>query len=430
VAPYVGVSDPIFHRSGRGRSMEHPAPAHDDPTPAPGRRTPPGGTLRRWSLAPLLAFLQACGASPVQDGLPNAWEYRVPPVTGDGWETASLADAGLSEAPFVRLMTDLHEIGDHDVHSLVVVKGGRLVFEEYFSGAKWSLAGYTGEYGFDRDDTHNLASVTKSITTTLVGIAIDQGAIESVDQHVFDFFPEHADLLQEDPRKADLTLRHLLTMESGIRWADLETYPYSDPRNDLVQMFNSADPIGFILSRDLYAAPGADFEYCNANTNLLGEIVGRATGERLDDYSRDHLFEPLGISEYEWQMISGDVVFASGDLRLRPRDMAKVGELFLRKGVWEGTQVVSRRWVEDATARRAIPDGPHAWADGYGFGWWHWDIPVEGVTHAVYMASGWGGQWIFVIPGKDMVFVTTAGNYERDSPMDAYRMLADYLLRS
>ena len=156
-------------------------------------------------------------------------------------------------------MTDLHEIGDHDIHSLVVVKGGRLVFEEYFSGAKWSLARYTGEYGFHRDDTHNLASVTKSITTTLVGIAIDEGAIESVDQRVYDFFPEHADLVQADPRKADLTLRDLLTMESGIRWADLETYPYSDPRNDLVQMFNSADPVRFILSRDLYAAPGADF---------------------------------------------------------------------------------------------------------------------------------------------------------------------------
>ncbi|MGD8322173.1 MAG: serine hydrolase, partial [Gemmatimonadota bacterium] len=239
-----------------------------------------------------------------------------------------------------------------------------------------------------------------------------------------------ADLLQADPRKADLTLRHLLTMESGMLWADLETYPYSDPRNDLVRMFNSADPIGFILSRDLYAPPGEDFEYCNANTNLLGDIVGRATGQRLDDYSREHLFDPLGISEYEWQMISEDVVFASGDLRLRPRDMAKVGELFLRKGVWRGTQVVSRRWVEDATARHAVPDGPHAWADGYGFGWWHWDIPVDGVTYAVYMASGWGGQWIFVIPAKDMVFVTTAGNYERDAPMDAYRMLAEYLLRS
>ena len=400
--------------------MEHPAPAR--------RRQPVALCL--WCLLPLVAVLQACGASPTGQGDANSYEYHIPPVTGDGWATASLSDVGLSEAPFARLMDDLRDIEGHDVHSLVVVKGGYVVFEEYFEGAKWSLARYTGAYGFDRDDTHNLASVTKSITTTLVGIAIDQGAIASVDDRVFDYFPENADLLAADSRRADLTVRHLLDMESGIRWADLEIYPYSDPRNDLVQMFRAADPIRFILSRDLYAPPGTDFEYCNANTNVLGEIVKKATGQRLDDYSRERLFAPLGITDFEWQMISSDVVFASGDLRLRPRDMAKVGQLFLRKGVWNGTQVISRAWVEEATTRHAVPDGPHGWADGYGFGWWHWDIPVGGTTHAVYMASGWGGQWIFIIPDRDMVFVTTAGNYERQAPMDAWRMLADYVLRS
>ena len=409
--------------------MASHVPAQDQHRSTPRIRGRLARALLPWSLLPL-ALLPGCDPSPTEEGPAETWAYQVPPVTGDGWETASLADEGLSEAPFARLMADLQGIGSHDVHSLVVVKGGRLVFEEYFSGAKWSLARYTGEYGFDRDDTHNLASVTKSITTTLVGIAIDEGAIESVDQRVYDFFPEHAGFLQADPRKADLTLRHLLTMESGIRWADMETYPYSDPRNDLVQMFNSADPIRFILSRELYTAPGTDFEYCNANTNLLGEIVHRATGRRLDEYSREHLFAPLGITAFEWQWISPDVAFASGDLRLRPRDMAKVGELFLRKGVWKGRQVVSRGWVETATARHAVPDGPHGWAHGYGLGWWHWDIPVGGTTHAVYVASGWGGQWIFVIPSKDMVFVTTAGNYERAAPMDAYRMLAEYLLRA
>ena len=224
-----------------------------------------------------------------------------------------------------------------------------------------------------------------------------------------------------------MTIQDLLLMTSGITFND-EDIPYTDPDNDLVRMFNSEDPIRYALSRDLYAAPGELFDYCNANTNILGEIVRRATGQRLDHFSRVTLMEPLGIVDYEWQMMPNQVVFASGDLRLRPRDMAKIGLLFLRMGVWEGERVVSREWVEVATERIQTPTGPHAWADGYGYGWWHWDLFSGGRTHAMYMASGWGGQWIFVIPEQDMVFVTTAGNYFTPAPMFADRLITDYLL--
>ncbi len=188
------------------------------------------------------------------------------------------------------------------------------------------------------------------------------------------------------------------------------------------------DPIRYALSRDLYAAPGTVFDYCNANTNILGEIVGRATGQRLDYFAHVNLMTPLGITDYEWQMMPNEVVFASGDLRLRPRDMAKIGLLFLRMGMWEGELVVSREWVEVATSRIILPTGPHDWLDNYGYGWWHWDIYSGGRDHAVYMASGWGGQWIVVIPEHDIVFVTTAGNYHTPELMPAHRMLSDYLL--
>jgi CubicO group peptidase (beta-lactamase class C family) len=326
-------------------------------------------------------------------------------------------------------MEDLRGLQDHLVHSVVVVRGGTLVFEEYFPGQKVSLARYTGGGGFDRDDTHNLASVTKSITSTLVGLALDQGFIDSIRTPVFDFFPDYQALVRDDPRRAGMTLEHLLLMTAGLRWND-DTVPYTEPNNDMVRMFNSDDAIGYALSTALFAAPGTEFEYCNANTNILGVAVERATGLRLDAFSDSALFTPLGITDFEWQVVSPEMFLASGDLRLRPRDMAKIGQLFLDEGVWGGEQVVTSEWVQAATARIVVSSEPHAWADGYGYGWWHFDLQgPDGIVPA-YAASGWGDQWIFVIPELDMVFVTTGGAYWAPVGLSAEQMLEDYVFRA
>lgn len=353
--------------------------------------------------------------------------YVRPPETGDGWATARAADVGLDEKRLAKLLEDLDGMAAHRVHSSLVVRHGKLVFEEYFEGEKFVLARYTGEMGFDRDDTHSLASVTKSVTTTLVGIALDRGALASVRQPVFDFFPEHADLLDSDPRRRSMTLEHLLTMQAPIVWND-EVVPYSDSTNDLVRMFNVPDPIRYALSRPLYAAPGALFDYCNASTNILGDAVRRATGRRLDHFADTVLLAPLGITTRRWYRMSADLVLASGDLELRPRDMAKLGQLFLNRGTWNGRKVVSAEWVDRATARIVRPGPEHAWADWYGYGWWHWDLKAGGRVWPAYMASGWGGQWIVVVPSADLVFVSTGGNYDRAEPMSARRMLEGYVL--
>jgi CubicO group peptidase (beta-lactamase class C family) len=258
-------------------------------------------------------------------------------------------------------------------------------------------------------------------------MAIDLGHISSVDAPVFDYFPEHGDLVAQDPRRGDMTVEHLLLMTSGLRWNDLETYSYDDPRNDLIQMWGSDDPIRYALSREMETDPGTNFEYCNANTNILGEIVRRASGFRLNVFSGEHLFAPLGVQDFEWQMMPNDVVFASGDLRLRPRDMAKFGQLFLDLGRWGGEEVVSGYWVEAATERIVVPDGPHAWADGYGYGWWHWDLYSGAELYQTYQASGWGGQWIVVVPDHQMVVVSTGGNYFQAEPMPIQRILTEYV---
>jgi CubicO group peptidase (beta-lactamase class C family) len=194
-------------------------------------------------------------------------------------------------------------------------------------------------------------------------------------------------------------------------------------------MFNARNPIRYILSKDILVTPGTVFEYSNCNSNLLGDIVRKASLERLDQFSENVLFSKIGVSDYEWALVSSDVVFASGDILLRPRDMAKFGQLFLDGGSRDGRQVISAEWVELST-RQHVPlsaGSADMWEDAYGYHWWRWES-IFGVEFVAYMAQGWGGQWIIVWPQGNMVIVTTGGNYYSDPPVPIQVMVTDYIL--
>ena len=361
----------------------------------------------------------------------GGYHYNVPLQVDDGWETASLSSVAMDLIPMINFMNDLSEMAEHRIHSLLIVKDGKLVFEEYFQGDKFNLAQFTGETGFDSDDTHNLCSVTKSFTSALIGIAIDKGFIQSVDQGVFDFFPEYSYIFNSEPEKGDITLKHLLTMTSGLEWDD-ESYPYSDPRNDMYQLFSSSNPIRYILLKPLIETPGTVFAYRNCNTNVLGEIVRQASEDRLDIFAEKYLFSKLGITDFEWQMLPNNTVFCSGDLRLRPRDMAKFGYLFLNGGMWQNERIISQQWIDISTQKLIDPNNYTAnfsWADGYGYQWWIWE-DIYAVVFPSYFASGWGGQWIIMAPHLDLVVVSTAGNYYTDMIMPIERVLVDYIIPS
>ena len=376
----------------------------------------------------ILSCLNSCTGDKIPLEVPGYYQYRIPIQTTDGWETASLSRVGMNEQPLFNLMYRLKSSDDYRMHSLLIIKDGKLVFEEYFPGEKFNLAQYTGETGFDMDDTHNLCSATKSFTSALTGIAIDQGTILSVDQRIFDFFPEHTDLLRLSPGKNDITIRNLLTMQSGLAWDD-ESTSYFDARNDMNQMFSSRDPIRYVLTKDLIEIPGTFFAYRNCNTNVLGEIIHKASDESVISFSDEYLFTKLGITDFEWQMISGDVVFCSGDLRLRPRDMAKFGLLFLNGGSWEGEQIISRAWIDSSTARQVELQQSWADLDGYGYQWWLWE-DIDDLAFSAYAAAGWGGQWIIIWPEKNTVFVTTGGNYYTPELIPIESLLAEYLIPS
>jgi len=348
------------------------------------------------------------------DNLRIEYAYQTPGQIDDGLITGSMNEAGMNVAPMISLMNDLLNRDDHLVHSILIVKNGKLVFEEYFEGDKFELARYTGEKGFDREDMHNLCSATKSFTSACIGIAMDQGFIQDVNQKVFDFFPEYSDILNNESQKANLTLEHLLTMTSGLDWNDMES-SYYDPQNDMSRMFDSSDPMRYILSKPLIRTPGTAYDYQNCNTNVLGGIIHKLTGDRIDKFTEDHLFSKMGIEEYKWQIMPNGAVLASGELRLRPRDMAKFGLLFLNKGKWEGEQIISQDWVELSTQKHISLTG-WQWEDGYGYQWWHNTFHSNNNSYRAYFANGWGGQQIYVFKDQNMVVVFTGGNYYANVP--------------
>ena len=343
-------------------------------------------------------------------------QYVIPEKTNDGWETASLCSVGLNERPLLNLLSTLKVTEGHKIHSVLIVKDGKLVFEEYFEGDIFELAKYTGEKGFEREDKHNLCSATKSFTSACIGIAMDQGLIQDVHQKVFDFFPEYSDIPTNEPEKRNLTLEHLLTMTSGLAWNDSET-SYYNPQNDMNLMFNASDPIRYILSKPLIRTPGTDYDYQNCNTNVLGGIIQKVSGDRIDKFAKDNLFSILGIEEYEWQIMPNDAILASGELRLKPRDMAKFGLLFMQKGIWNNEQIISQEWVEASTLKHIQLTNP-GWVNenGYGYQWWHNTFYFENNPYESYFASGWGGQQIFIFSDINMIIVFTGGNYYETVP--------------
>jgi CubicO group peptidase (beta-lactamase class C family) len=363
------------------------------------------------SLRALLVLL-VCGAF-VASCAP-AQPYPVPEQRDDGWQTASPDEVGINPKKIRAAVDRIHDDTYQNIHSMVIVKDGMLVFEEYFPGHAWSydddqFRGDLTEFGVDTP--HNLASVTKSFTSALVGIAIDQRFIPGVDGKVFAFFPEYAEL--NDEVKDKITLEHLLTMTSGLEWNETEL-PYSDPGNDLIQLFIVQDPIEYILAKPAVSTPGTEWYYNGGGTNLLGEVIRKATGQRIDDFAKGHLFEPLGITDYEWDYINPDMIHASGNLKLRPRDMAKLGYLYLNNGLWNGQRIISGAWVEESVKEHvSLSD-----TEGYGYQWWLMTYRYGGNSVDSFHASGWGGQRIIVFPSLDMVVVFTGGNYVGASPVD------------
>ena len=342
----------------------------------------------------------------------------------DHWPVATAESVGLSSATLCAMVPWLSNWKEANVHSVVVVRHGKLVFEHYFSGRDEHFGVDAGEVAFGPETRHDARSVTKSITSLLVGIAIDHGWIKSVDESVVSFFPQYADL--RTPERSRITLRDLLTMSSGQEWHEFDT-PYTSSKNSENQMDRASDPDRYALEQPVVAPPGRVWNYDSGSSELLGAVLRKATGKPLDQLARSMLFEPLGITDVEWYKNSKGYPLAAGGLRLRPRDFAKIGQLVLQRGVWNGKQIVSPTWIDASTT----PQINGFMVFFYGYQFWLGRSLVG--KHPVDWSAAWGlgGQRIFIVPDLDLVAVVNAGLYksELQGPVPL-AILNQYVLRA
>jgi len=333
------------------------------------------------------------------------------PAVADDWQIATQAQSAMDPKRLCALIDWLDELKEANVHSVLVIRGGKLVFEHYRTGADVGQCGPpVGDVRFGPEVWHGLCSVSKSVTSLLVGIALDHKLIASVDEPVYRYVPEYDDL--RTPERERITLRHLLTMSSGLAW-DEQTIPYTNPANSAIRMIAAPDPYRFAWEQQPVTPPGESYTYNSGSTELLGRIVQKVSGQRLEEFARSHLFAPLDIVDFGW-MRNGNTAAASWGLRLRPRDLAKLGQLVLAQGRWGERHIVSETWVRDSLAPHIA--GPQLYY--YGYQWWLGRSLVHQQELVWAAAMGGGGQRIFIVPSRDLVVVVTAGMYQ--SPMQGW----------
>lgn len=332
------------------------------------------------------------------------YTYRAPIAQPDGWRTTTLARAGIDPGRIGSLMQreiDAPATGSTApyVQSILIARHGRLAVEEYF-------------YGFTAERAHDLRSASKSITTTLVGIALDRGAPFSVRSPVLGLYPQYPNDLSSDDRKRRMTVEDLMDMTSGLACNDNDD---ASPGNEdrMYAQTSQTDYYRYALDVPMAAEPGNGVAvYCTIGINLLGGIVARETGMSLVDFFARYFAEPLQIAEYHVNLTPKGVAYMGGGLYLRPRDALKLAQLYLSHGVWNGRRVVSARWTDAATkAHSAFPATQFTAGHEYGYGWHLFTVRSGGRSYREYMAQGNGGQLIVALPALDAAITITAGNY-------------------
>lgn len=290
----------------------------------------------------------------------------------------------------------------HDVHAVLVSRAGDIVVERYYAGADEDWGTPLGIVTFGPDTLHDLRSVTKSIVGLLYGIALDRGLVPLPEAKLLAQFPQYPDLAA-DPRRARLTVLNALNMTLGMEWN--EALPYTDPNNSEIAMELAADRYRFILERPFVASPGERWIYSGGAVALLGYLIAKGSGMTLPDFARQALFAPLGISQFAWAHGSDGATSAASGLRLRPRDLLRIGQMVLAGGEWNGNRIVPRAWL-DASFTPAIDTDQGV---KYGRLWYIGDAS----SRRWIAGFGNGGQRLYAMPDADVACVVCCGAYNR-----------------
>lgn len=350
----------------------------------------------------------------------SAWPTRA-------WPSAAPASVGLDAKVLTALDADIAAGKYGYVDSMLVIRHGKVAFERTYKhdydriyGQEARTPGALNAHDpsspynyfspwwhpfYRRGDLHSLQSVTKTVTSVVIGVAMARREFPSLDTPVLSFF-DAAKVANVDDRKRRMTIRHLLTMTSGLDWN--ENLPYADPGNAGSQMEGAFDWVQFTIERPMAEEPGRTFNYSSGATQLLSHIFRSATGRDIEEYAHQYLFTPLGIERFFWKRSPTGLVDTEGGLYLAPRDLAKIAYLFLKDGVWEGKPVVTPEWARDSIAPSVTaPDGVR-----YGYLWWLYPYGKDPDRRA-FSGSGFGGQRLIAVPESDLVIVFTGWNINR-----------------
>ncbi|GHB49139.1 hypothetical protein GCM10007094_42930 [Pseudovibrio japonicus] len=295
-----------------------------------------------------------------------------------------------------------------DLHGVMIAHGDKVVFEQFFEGPDFAWADDLGTVRFQGDTLHDLRSVTKSITSLLYGIALSMGKVPAPDAPLLDAFPDYAHL-KEDPQRASWTVGNALNMTLGTEWN--EDLPYYDPRNSEIMMENAPDRYRFILERPIIEQPGVRWHYNGGCTALLGYLIAKGTGQDLEEFAKEHLFTPLGISQFHWMRGSDGVPSPASGLRLTAEGLTRIGQMVAAEGKWNEQQVVPQEWL----ATYLKPQVRTAFGSQYSNSWYWAEhfVPAANQAFPVISGAGNGGQRLFVIPALDVVITVFAGAYSR-----------------
>lgn len=339
------------------------------------------------------------------------------------WPVATPQSQSMN-ADSLKAFDDLLAIGKYGyIDAMIVTRNGKLIYQKNYAHDYGKIYGENaktksglnqldpgGPYNYYNSwwhpyyrhtELHSLQSVTKTITSVIIGIATTRKEFPDITTPVLHFF-DTTEVKNIDERKRKMTIRHLLTMTAGFDWQ--EWIPYTDPKNDAIQMEGSFDWINYVINRPMSHEPGQHFNYNSGASQLLSYIFRKATGKDIEEYAAQYLFLPLGITDYFWKRTPTGLADTEGGLYLSATDLAKVYYLYLREGNWNGKQLVTQEWVK-ASVSSSVNLGSGI---RYGYKWWLYEYgnPVK----YAWAGSGFGGQWPIIISEYDIVAVFTGWN--------------------
>ena len=361
---------------------------------------------------------------------PKNYSYSTPQASGDNIAVRDMHLYNLDTTLLANLTKDLIDETIYNVHSVLIYKDEALFYEKYLCGKDEKHGKNLGIRQHTSGDLHDIRSISKSIVSACIGIAIRKGLIKDENEPLIKFFPE---ICKNDNAKSMITIKNLLTMSSGLCWKEMGEY--SSLLNDETKMDLSFNPVKFILDKQLINDPGSHWNYSGGNTQVLAEIIKRVSGKDIYEFATEHIFQPLGIKQSEWiNLTVKKIPAAASGLRLTSRDLLKFGIMYKDKGRFNNTQILDNVWVSKSISNQIErPDFTNLNLEngGYGYQFWTYNFNIKNHNLNIVEAKGNGGQSIFICQQLNLVIVITAGNYGNlNGNKIPYQILKEYILPS